>query len=487
MSEYSYKIHKILNNPILTTGFNPALNKDGTRLIIGDGQLPDFSNGITPPANGTFKVYKIKHDPMRHIKQFSQLGPTMVGSDLESLGNNVGMDSTGDLIIASTIRNLFNIYKYNSLSDTWDIIFSPQPGSIMGNDITDFSVGGFRYDSQFRFIITAILYLDINNETATRLICFKRDTPNGFTWSSPDYTNEQNFIDMFLKIRGLSCSDVYAQPDIAGPVIVHAQQGDAQNHITLNIVGLTDTTAITYGNITTYDNSDDYLQISAGINKKANRLVVSYFKDDLVQGQIYKWDTTIGNWVTQHLIRLTPVLPFSFPLSYVYLSDKMKGDMVSKICLSMNYSISADPIYGVYEYNTMTGVYDQKVSFSDKLIAVAGDNPLLMGFLGSYVSDDFNTIATSFVGPDPDPQNGLPFGPANYPTTPAPGISDIGDIMSEGISLALFINSTNSGPAPPPDPTPTPTSSPFGVGTIIAIGAGVTLSILTILFLLILL
>jgi hypothetical protein len=169
----------------------------------------------------------------------------------------------------------------------------------------------------------------------------------------------------------------------------------------------------------------------------------------------------------------------------------MKGEYVAKLCLSMNYSISNDPIYGVYEYNTSTGLYEQEVSFSEKLTAVAGNNPLPMGFLGSFVSDDFNTIASSFVGPDQDPNNGPPFGPAYYPTTPAPGITNVDDIMSEGISLALFINATNVTPPTPQPPTPNPgpgnASTRLSTATKVLIVLGAVGAVLAIAFLLFLL
>lgn len=451
MSGYTYQIHKILNNPTSTTGFNPAFNKSGTRLIIGDGQLPDFTTGITPSADGMFKVYRIMHDSRRHIQSFSQLGPTMTGSDLEGLGNNVGINSAGTLIIASSNKTIFNIYKYNLSSNTWNIVFSPgENHGIPGI----FFVGGFRYDSQFRYIITAALFPGIGGDVTTQLLCYQRTGPN--TWSIPTYTTEQNFLDMFIRIRGLSLSDISAKPDITGPVIAQLQKGDSDSHTVVSIIALKETEAVPYGSITTYDNSDDYQQLTIGINKKADRLAITYFKNDLVEAQIYKWDSNINNWAPLILISLTPTLPFSYALSYIYLSDKMTGEYPAKFCLSMNYSISADPIYGVYGYNTTSGTYEQEVSFSDKLIAIAGDNPLPLGFLGSYVSDDFTTIATSFVGPDQDNSSGPPFGPAYYPTTPAPGITNVGDIMSEGISLALFINATNTTPSTPSPPTPTP-------------------------------
>lgn len=476
MSEYSYQIHKILNNPTSTTGFNPALNKYGTRLIVGDGQLPDFNTGNTPSADGMFKVYRISHDPRRHIRSFSQLGPTMIGSDLEGLGNSVGINSTGNLIIASSNKTIFNIYKYNTVTGSWDIVFSPgENHGIAGN----FFIGGFRYDSNFRYIITAALFPDINGVT-TKLLCYKLTGPN--IWTRPAYTNEQDFIDLFIQIRGLSCSDILSQPDITGPVVAQLQKGDSDNHVVVSVIAIKETEAVPYGSITTYDNSDDYIQTSVGINKKADRLGVTYFKDNMVQAQIYKWDSNIENWVTQNLIQLNPVLPFAYPLSYIYLSDEMSGEYVSKFCLSMNYSIASDPIYGIYKYNTDTEAYEQEVSFGDKLIALAGDNPLPMGFLGSYVSDDFNTIATSFVGPDPDPQNNPPFGPANYPTTPAPGISNVGDIMSQGISLALFINATNKFP---PEPTPKPPQAPskgLSTSTKVLIGVAGVLIILGLIF-----
>lgn len=460
MSGYAYEIHKIINNPTSTTGFNPALNSTGTRMIIGDGQLPDFSTGITPPSNGMFKVYDIKHDSRRHIRSFTQLGPAMTGSDLEGLGNSVGMDSTGNLIIASSNKTIFNIYEYNQLNNSWNILFSPgENHGISG----DFFVGGFRYDSQFRYIITAALFPDINGDVTTRLLCYQRVGPAA--WSQPFYTYTQDFLDMFIRIRGLSSSDILAEPDITGPVIAQLQVGDAPNHVVVSVIALKSTEAVPRGNITMYNNSDDYQQIAIGINKAATRICITFFKDNQVQGQIFTWDSNIEDWVPQILIQLDPVLPFEYPLPYVYLSDEMSAgnpEYVAKLCLSMNYSISADPIYGIYEYNSDSGEYEQKVSFSEKLTAVAGNNPLPMGFLGSYVSDDFNTIVTSFVGPDDNPSSGPPFGPAYYATTPAPGITNVGDIMSEGISLALFIKSTNVNTPTIPNPSiiPPDTAAP---------------------------
>jgi hypothetical protein len=409
-----------------------------------------------------------------------------MGSDLESLGSSVGINSVGNLIIASSNKTIFNIYKYNLTTNTWDVIFSPgENHGIPGI----FFVGGFRYDSEFRYIITAALFPDLMGDVTTQLLCYKRTGPT--TWSMPAYTTEQNFLDMFIRIRGLSLSDVSAKPDITGPVIAQLQKGDADNHGLVSIIALKETEAVPYGSITTYDNSDDYVQIAIGINKKADRLAITYFKDNLIQGQIYKWDSNIQNWVTQILVQLNPVLPFAYPLSYIYLSDKMKGEYVAKLCLSMNYSISNDPIYGVYEYNTSTGLYEQEVSFSEKLTAVAGNNPLPMGFLGSFVSDDFNTIASSFVGPDQDPNNGPPFGPAYYPTTPAPGITNVDDIMSEGISLALFINATNVTPPTPQPPTPNPgpgnASTRLSTATKVLIVLGAVGAVLAIAFLLFLL
>lgn len=476
---YSYEIHKIINNPLSTNGFNAALSANGSRIILGDTMLPAFFTGSIDTQPGSFKVYDIIYDSRKHIFQMNQVGDVVTGDTDENLAAGVVITDDGSMVAVSSNTEIFKIYKFNIVTKIWDVYYTPGPDHGLGSGL---NISGLRATSDFRHIITA----NVDNNTGmTSLLYYRRTTATSNAWEMPAYAMTTPFLERFNAIRGLVMSDAILVENYNGPIIIHVQQVPMQNNAVIISTRLAENNFFDYGYFPEYSPSDMTIQaLAVGITQNADHAVVTYIKNSKINVDMYVWDFDTY-WYFVHKFEIIPDDINTIQFSYPYLNNESSGDLPSKLCLSMNYGLSNDSIFGVYDINyTVQDSYSltQSVSFAEKLTALASNNPLPLGLLGSMPSRDFSVIATPFMGPDPDsdPNTNPNYSTVYYFTTPAPNVTNVGVIDSHGIGIALFVYAQNaprplSPPRIPDTPTLNETTTPAGVstGVRILVGAGV--------------
>jgi hypothetical protein len=446
---YTYEIHKIINNPDENFGYQPCLDSLGETMIVGDQILPDFSNGNPRTSSGSAKVYQLKYDSYMHLKSMNQMGSTLVGTTDENLGKMVSINRNGRLVCLSSDTHLFKIFSYNLNSADWELLYTPGTSHAPP---TGQNVGGFRVDSELNYIVIA--FVDYSNGNTT--IRFYRR--NGNTWTQPAYTLHQNFQDRFGSIRGLWMSDAKTVDDYPTPIVVHIESipppGQSEN-LVYHITALKENSFDEYGTITTYDSNGDYGSLASTISKDGSHIAISYYNntDNKVYATFYSANSaSTPVWTLDHTMSFTPQPGFTMPLSTVRLSNSLTGNLPERFCLSAAYGLSTDSMYGIYQYNSETNVYDQKSSFTEKISELAGGLPVINGFVDAAISDDLDVVATTFIGMNEN--NSPPLGPIHHASVPQPGVhaSGVGNFENEGMGLVVFVRSS---PTPdPPDPAP---------------------------------
>lgn len=480
---YSYQIHRIFNNSTSSAGYNVSLNRDGSRMIVGKNLLPEYLTGSLGSYNSSFQVYAVDYDSRKNIRLVRSLGETVNGGDVENFAAGVDISDDGTLVMSTSNDNIFRIYKFNSGQNRWESLFTPG----VNHGVTDVSnIAGTIGDSDFSNIIAASVD---NGTNITKLIYYRRESLN--VWSRPAYSNGNDFIDRFNMIRGLVLSNPVSTIQGTGPVALHIQAVSPTNvSIFSTLLGEND--FYTHGTFPAYDNFDGAFGIAVGITPNGQNVAVTRTDNNSVYIDMYKWDS--DDWVFVVGFEI-PIPDANGALNYIYMTDARIGELPQRFCLSMNFGLSNDSIYGVYKINFDGNVYtpEQEVSFHNKLLDLTDGEPISLAPFGAFPSTDLSVVAVTFMGPDPD--NDLNTSPRysaiQYRTYPSNGIKNVGNIDSAGISFALFVNASDEQPPrhnifvnpTPPALTAAPAVTGTGSAATVVTQAAVVVSLMFIIFL----
>lgn len=480
---YSYQIHRIFNNPTSSAGYNVSLNRDGSRMIVSKNLLPAYLTGSSDTYNGSFQVYAVDYDSRKNIRLVRSIGETVHDDDVDNFAAGIDMTDDGTLVMSTSNDNIFRIYKFNSGQNRWDSLFTPG----LDHGVTNVSnVAGIRGDSDFSNIITA----SVDNETGiTKLIYYRRESLN--VWSRPAYSNGNDFIDRFNGIRGLVISDPVSTIQGTGPVALHIQAVSPTNvSIFSTLLGEND--FYTHGTFPAYDNFDAAFGIAVGITPNGQNVAVTRTDNNSVYIDMYKWDS--DDWFSVASFEI-PIPDANGALNYIYMTDARIGELPQRFCLSMNFGLSNDSIYGVYKINFDGNVYtpEQEVSFHNKLLDLTDGEPVSLAPFGTFPSTDLSVVAVTFMGPDPDdnPNTNPPYSAIQYRTYPSNGIKNVGNIDTAGVGFALFVNASDELPPrhnifvnpTPPAPTPPAAAPAAASAATVVTQAAVVVSLMFIIFL----
>jgi hypothetical protein len=255
---------------------------------------------------------------------------------------------------------------------------------------------------------------------------------NGTTYETPAYALSSPFTTMFNAIRGLAISDPIDLSTGTGPVIAALQMGSQPDQITLNILELQDSTYVTRGSITKFDNNSSYKGVFVQISPDAKYLCVTSHNNYTLYVEFFKWDNDVSTWNSVREFQFSRNTT-DFTFTYIYLSEfDSSNDLPYRFFITGVNSLAQDTIYGIYGYDGINDKFIQLLSLSQKLHDLVNSLEPKVRFNEPAISSDWRAIWKSFVKTD-----GTTIMPMNYDVYPEFDIQ-VDNVNSAGVAGMIF-------------------------------------------------